>query len=147
MKLDAHESDFNTEFICNATDFLFAQQLLKGPWGALPHFYMQMALHLGSSAGMLGTHLCKSDYARMYTHTHIGFFKGTPCSCCDGYVRKRQTNAQQCLMKCLKKKDWGNCMMLVPRSSNITRHLFCTPILGARRFVTTTFVKPEKHFS
>lgn len=67
MKLDAHESDFNTEFICNATDALFAQQSLRGPWGVLSHFYMQMALHLGSSAGMLGTRLCKSD-RRTRTH-------------------------------------------------------------------------------
>lgn len=67
---ETHESDFNAEFICNASDALFAQQSLRGPWGALSHFYMQMALHLGSSAGMLGTRLCKSNgCACAHTHT------------------------------------------------------------------------------
>lgn len=89
VKLDAHESDFNTEFICNATSALFAQQTLEGPWGALSHFYMQMALHLGSGAGMLGTHLCKSDLTNSHIHMHSPaafLVKGTQCSCWDGDV-------------------------------------------------------------
>lgn len=63
VKRRAHVCDFNTEFICAATDALFARQSLKGLGGALSQFYMQMSLHLGSGAGMLGAYLCKSDRA------------------------------------------------------------------------------------
>ncbi len=57
--------DFNSEFICAATDPLFAQRLLRGLLGALSQFYMQMSLHLGRGVGMLGGYLCKFD-----NHSH-----------------------------------------------------------------------------
>ena len=53
----------NSEQICGAAGPLRAQQLPRGPRGALSQLYMQMSLHLGNSVGMLGlgAYLCKSQ--------------------------------------------------------------------------------------
>lgn len=61
-KMEGGEVPIQNSFVALPAP-LPAQQLQRGPRGALSQLYMQMSLHLGNSVGMLGpgAYLCKSQ--------------------------------------------------------------------------------------